>query len=272
MEVSRGMAENKFPDKGFCGAVPIKANRVIDSCSFKECIENLNVSVQFPESTAISAVRINCVTISDVDVVATPVTFNKGFYSLNITYTVTLNICATNAATTPSSMVLVQGTASFSKTMILYGGCETAKTICTNDDAETVQPCGCCSGTPNVCVQSIDPMVLSYTFTPSQNIPVLTVTLGVMSIVEVTRPVTILVPTYPYSIPCKPCNTQAEDDVCSVFDRIQFPAGEFTNNNFDIPDCNSVNWQSCKGCKCSKSDFMSADFGKPPVPPESDSE
>lgn len=59
--------------------------------------------------------------------------------------------------------------------------------------------------------------------------PVRTVimTLGLFSVVELFRPVTILVPTYEYTIPAKECHADTESP-CAVFDKIRFPAEEFT--------------------------------------------
>ncbi|MCD8219361.1 MAG: hypothetical protein LUC50_03175 [Ruminococcus sp.] len=52
-------------------------------------------------------------------------------------------------------------------------------------------------------------------------------TLGLFSVVELFRLVTILVPTYEYTIPTKECHADTESS-CAVFDKIRFPAEEFT--------------------------------------------
>ena len=59
----------------------------------------------------------------------------------------------------------------------------------------------------------------------SSAIPIRTVimTLGLFSVVELFRPVTILVPTYEYTIPTKECRADTESP-CAVFDKIRFPA------------------------------------------------
>ena len=48
------------------------------------------------------------------------------------------------------------------------------------------------------------------------------VTLGLFSVVELTRPVTIMVPTLDYTIPRKDCCSDS-DSPCEVFDKLKFP-------------------------------------------------
>ena len=52
-------------------------------------------------------------------------------------------------------------------------------------------------------------------------------TLGLFSVVELTRPVTIMVPCYEYSIPKKECRCE-RDTPCDIFDKIKFPTEEFS--------------------------------------------
>ena len=51
-------------------------------------------------------------------------------------------------------------------------------------------------------------------------------TLGLFSVVELTRPVTIMVSTHDYTIPKKECC--ADDTPCEIFEKIKFPTEEFS--------------------------------------------
>ena len=57
---------------------------------------------------------------------------------------------------------------------------------------------------------------------------VLAVSLGLFSIIQLSRPVSLIVPAYDYCIPCKDCSTAASSEApCDVFDRIEFPTEQF---------------------------------------------
>ena len=51
-------------------------------------------------------------------------------------------------------------------------------------------------------------------------------TLGIFSVVELTRPVTVNVAASPYTVPEKACAAET-DSPCEIFSRLQFPAEEF---------------------------------------------
>jgi hypothetical protein len=52
-------------------------------------------------------------------------------------------------------------------------------------------------------------------------------TLGVFSVVELTRPVTMTAAAYPYQVPTKTCSAESTDSPCEVFSRLNFPTEEF---------------------------------------------
>ena len=48
------------------------------------------------------------------------------------------------------------------------------------------------------------------------------------SIIQLSRPVSLIVPAYDYCIPCKDCSgSSASEAPCEVFDRIEFPTEQF---------------------------------------------
>ena len=80
-------------------------------------------------------------------------------------------------------------------------------------------------------------------------------TLGLFYVVELTRPVTIMVTTYNYTIPQKECCADMASP-CEIFDKIKFPVEEFSpsklenNNNCGCtyPAERSISQDDC-GCQ-----------------------
>ena len=60
-------------------------------------------------------------------------------------------------------------------------------------------------------------------------------TIGIFSIVQITREVQMLIPAYDYCIPEKECITTT-DSPCELFSRIEFPMNEFFPPRMDCED------------------------------------
>ena len=187
-----------------------------------------------------------------------PVTFNKGFYSVDITFFFKVTVAAYQSPA--ASPICVEGLATFSKKVILFGSDASVKTFSTEDCTAS-----CGNNNPIVNVQVIDPMILaSYvndchvtcpseqTFTPPETIAeqfegcfngftphrTVCVTLGLFSIVQLERQVQIMVPVYGFCMPDKQCDaTDNTDDPCELFSKISFPTDEFFPPKLsDMPD------------------------------------
>lgn len=90
--------------------VPIKVNRVFDSCSDRDCFSNVQILMdggELPEN--IMLVKSRCVRVSDICMNIEPVPFNRGFYSIDLTYTFRVELMAYERSC--SSPVLLTGTA-----------------------------------------------------------------------------------------------------------------------------------------------------------------
>ena len=75
--------------------VPIKVNRVFDSCSDRDCFSNIQILMDggaLPEN--ITMVKSRCVRVSDICMNIEPVPFNRGFYSIDLTYTFRIEFMA----------------------------------------------------------------------------------------------------------------------------------------------------------------------------------
>ncbi|MBQ8377920.1 MAG: hypothetical protein IJX42_02170, partial [Oscillospiraceae bacterium] len=75
------------------------------------------------------------------------------------------------------------------------------------------------------------------------------VTIGMFSIVQLSRPVPLLIPAYDYCVPEKECVTNTESP-CELFERIDFPTREFFPQGLDDNncDCGCGNTPDCSDC------------------------
>lgn len=218
-----------------CEGVPVRVNRVFDSCSDKDCLAEIPVTIcSGAISSNINIVRSRAASVENVSISVEPVPFNKGFYSIDITFTFCLEILGyENSKCAP---IILQGTAYASKNCILYGSESSVKTF---TDSET-----CCSLTnntpcragnpPTASVSVLEPVILetnicrnSSNINDQNSAPQITVTLGLFSVIELSRPVTIMVPTLDYTIPHKQCCNES-DSPCEVFEKLKFPEEEFS--------------------------------------------
>ncbi|MEG2597382.1 MAG: hypothetical protein RR977_03055, partial [Oscillospiraceae bacterium] len=148
----------------FKEAVCINAGRIYDSCSDKDCLEDLRVYFTDCTQPIIDAAHnIKCrkVEILNVFMDVENVPFNKGFYSVDMTYyfLVTLDTYASQICT-PNT---VQGLATFSKKVILYGSEGNVKNFSSNAICKepSDDDCAIPSNVPTAHVQVVDPICLS---------------------------------------------------------------------------------------------------------------
>ncbi len=239
----------------FKEAVCVNAQRIYDSCSDKDCLEDLQV--YFSDQTqpiinkAVSVktkkVKILCV---NVDVEAVP--FNKGFYSVDMTFYFLVEVAA--AMTPGGAPVTVCGIATFNKKVILYGSEANSKYFSSRSCGN-----GCCvsedaAALPEAVVQTVDPVVLASRFCECaeknccpgfciphcscqccelcgdfEDVPAsreLYITIGLFTIVQLQRPVAMMIPAYDFCIPDKESEFSTGDP-CEMFRKIQFPMADF---------------------------------------------
>ncbi|MBP0989391.1 MAG: hypothetical protein IK134_01745 [Oscillospiraceae bacterium] len=229
---------NELPNAERISAVPVRLDRVFDSCSDKDCITNLQVMLENgaelpPQYTS---VKTRCVSIDDICMSVEPIPFNRGYYTVDITYTFGVELlCYARNCEAPA---VLRGMASASKSVILYGSESSTKTFFSTG-ARIGDTDRCCDtvNLPTACCQCVDPIaletrisVLPPVIPPDGAPPVprraVVLTLGVFSVVELTRPVTMSAAAYPYQVPTKTCSGDT-DSPCEVFSRLNFPTEEF---------------------------------------------
>lgn len=232
--------------------VCIDARRVYDSCGDKDCLTDLPVFLCEADQTLVDNavnVRIRNADVMNVMLDIEPVPFNRGFYSIDITFffSVTLDVfCSPNIA--PKQ---VEGLCISDKKVILYGSegnvrvfssdmtaddydcqnrpvrslptasVQVAKPIALAVNIRDKKPCHkVCHKIPNSVLQRIGGDI------SDKGERVVLATLGVFSIVQLSRNVQMLIPSYDFCIPEKRCESST-DSPCETFSRLDFPTDEF---------------------------------------------
>lgn len=251
------MPDNPIKDTGerrIKEAVCIDTKRIFDSCVSKDCLEDLRVTF-FSRSQCLidEAVTIKCrdCRIEAVSIDVEEVPFNRGFYSVDITFYFKLCFDTYSApCTTPQVAV---GFAQFNKKCILYGSGGDVKVFVSNPCSEAYDcPEAPQYTNPTAKVQAVDPVVLSTEIIDCCDCPVslctsfpqsilksvddampccnasraVLVTLGLFSIVQMERDSQILIPAYDYCIPDRECTCNTSNP-CETFQSIDFPVDEF---------------------------------------------
>lgn len=240
-------------------AVSVNTRKIFDSCRDKDCVDDLRV---FPTVTSQSyienalSIRPKQAELLYVDVHVEPVTFNRGYYTVDATYFYRIS-----GETFPSGQT-VTGLAVFDKRVMLFGSVGSVKSF----SSDSILPVADIDDLPVAVVNSVDPICLHCRLSDSvclmptemeqRSIPapitaafpeplILTdtsrrwfATVGQFSIIRLERDTQLLMPAYDYSMPDKECpGTVTEDDPCSLFSRIRFPMDEFfPPNSINEPD------------------------------------
>ncbi len=250
-----------YPSDKIKEAVCINASRIYDSCSDKDCLEDLPVLLTKPGQCMIDKaanVRLNDVSVCNVSTGLQPVPFHKGFYAVDMTFYFDVNLdvfMAPNALPMP-----VKGLAVFSKRAVLFGSDGSVKIFssdCNAEGGDSVNaPTRNC---PKAIVQIAEPIPLSARLidrkAPPQMPPFripesivrryggefssneaekqVLVSVGIFTIVQLERNVQMLIPAYDFCIPHKECVSSSEDP-CELFSSIDFPTSEFFPSNLPL--------------------------------------
>ena len=225
-----GSGQNRFKE-----AVCIEAGRIFDSCSDKDCLEDLQVFFTAQGQAIIdqsTLIKCKSAEVLDVFLAVEPVAFNKGFYAVDITFFFRVNFSA--YASPVSTPVNVRGLAYHSKKVILYGSEGSVKTFCSGERRIPIDQ-RAFSNLPVACVKAVDPITLgsrivdcvpSYieplgavpeevalafdgdlVVAPGEGSKTVLVTIGLFTIVTLQRDVQLMIPAYDYVLPEKDCIT-----------------------------------------------------------------
>lgn len=261
-------------------AVCVHTRKIFDSCKDKDCIEDLRVyptrGCQEVIDRAVS-VKAGCAELLYAYIDVEPVTFNRGFYTVDVRYFYRITADAFVGAARP---VEVTGLAVFDKRVILFGSEGSAKVFSSKVNVKGGDIQGLPgTTTPTAVVESVDPIILGMKLVdvcqcrhsdccceippavcacfPEElvtggDVHRLYVTLGQFSIIRLERDTQLLMPAYDYCMPEKDCDCGCDcrqEDPCELFRKVQFPVGEFfPPNHCAAPK--SVDYQDVRGGCC----------------------
>lgn len=244
-------------DRGIKEAVCIDTNRVYDSCADKDCLSDLRLLFTNRAQEVIdkaTSIRVRGAEVINTIINVDPVQFNRGCYSVDITYFFRVYVDVCVGVGIPAQTVT--GLTTFSKKCILFGSEGNVKVFTSDSKGDSCGPLlGYNSTAPRAKVQVVDPITLDARLCnlnecrcpcsmPEGGIPecvcgafdgefdhhegknAVIVTLGLFTIVQLERDVQMLIPAYDFCVPSKECSIDSPDP-CDSFKRIKFPVDEF---------------------------------------------
>nr|WP_325194408.1 hypothetical protein [uncultured Oscillibacter sp.] len=261
---------------GIREAVCIHTRKIYDSCRDKDCIEDLRFYPKMQYVDVINralSVKGGSARLLYVYVDVEPVSFNRGFYTVDMRFFYSVTLQAYLSCPAP---VTVEGLCVFDKRAILFGSEGNAKIF--SSEMRTGEPDMQMmrrANAPIAVVEAVDPIVLDTRImdccgkrdcdcdlceVPSfvnscfngelssgDDNRRIYVTLGQFSIVRLERDSQLLVPVYDYCMPDKECScgSGGTEDPCGIFRNISFPVGEFfPPNTVRMPE----NYEDAKSC------------------------
>lgn len=263
---------------GIREAVCIHTRKIYDSCRDKDCIEDLRFYPKMPYVDVINraqSVKGGSATLLHVYVDVEPVSFNRGFYTVDMRFFYSVSLQAYLSSPVP---VTVEGLCVFDKRVLLFGSEGNAKIFSSElrtgePDVQMMRR----ANAPVAVVEAVDPIVLDARILDSCakrdydcdlcEVPTFVnncfdgelssgddsrriyITLGQFSIVRLERDSQLLIPVYDYCMPEKECSCgsgmNCNEDPCSIFRNISFPVGEFFPPNTVQTSENCENGRSC---------------------------
>ncbi|MDD6159659.1 MAG: hypothetical protein PUB51_00810 [Oscillospiraceae bacterium] len=262
---------------GIREAVCIHTRKIFDSCRDKDCVENL----RFYPAAGCQAIIDRAISLKAgkaellyVYIDVEPVSFNRGFYTVDVRYFYKVSADAFIGASRPMAIC---GLTVYDKRAILFGSEGSAKVFSSNMAAYDLdQQSLPGANLPIAVVEAVDPLILGIKLVdPGDKCPCcccgcepsdvpagiaacfpegleqggegrrVYVTLGQFSIIRLERDSQLLIPAYDYCVPQKECPGSCEEDPCSVFRRVQFPMEEFFPPNTTKPP---ERYQEAKSC------------------------
>ena len=243
--------------EGIREAVCIHTKKIYDSCRDKDCIEDLRFYPKLQCADIVNralSVKGGSARLLHVYVDVEPVTFNRGFYTVDMRFFYAVTLQAYLSCPVP---VTVEGLCVFDKRVILFGSEGNAKIFSSElrtgePDVQLMRR----SNLPIAVVEAVDPIVLDAKLVENScrrdcdcdlcEVPSFVnscfggelssgddsrriyVTLGQFSLVRLERDTQLLIPVFDYCMPEKECSCgSTSEDPCCLFRNIRFPVNEF---------------------------------------------
>lgn len=235
-------------------SVSVHTRKIYDSCRDKDCVEDLRLYLTSDSQRAVEgavSVRARSARLLYADIDVDEVTFNRGYYSVDIRYFYRIQGEAFTLVGKPAE---ISGLAVFDKRVILFGSEGSAKIFTSRAEPGAADGVAGESNLPTAIVEAVDPIVLAMKlvdapdnrcdFGVSEIPPQISgsfggelvfdssgrrvyVTLGQFSIIRLERDSQLLIQGCDYFVPDKECLGSGDDDACTLFSRIHFPVDEF---------------------------------------------
>jgi len=257
-------------------AVCVQVEKVYDHCREKDCVEDAVVDfVEDVQCLIDKAVKVKVKDAEVVKVLADldEVPFKRGFFTVNIRYKIKVKVefCFRGQFGQLEVSDPKVGFVWFSKTVILFGS-EGQVKIFSASDTDMCGPssesdgCGALmqqDNKPNVTVEVAEPLVLNARIKrkrchhhhigpmsiedneefegfvegggimPTRRV---VVTIGIFSIIKLTRLVQLLIPAFNFCFPTQECVSSTDENPCELFETIDFPFDQFFPPQiFDFP-------------------------------------
>lgn len=275
--MSREITPGPIVNGGNCikEAVCIHTDKVYDSCRDKECIDDLRVYFPICYQNIVdnaANVKLNSCEIIYVHTDVEPLSFNQGYYTINIRFFFRVSLDAYVDLVRPKR---IEGLAIYEKKVVLFGSEGKAKvfqSLYKYQDEDTQLAAK--SNLPKAVVEVVDPVPLNArivekcprsccdlydiaqtpeficncfedVFANPETDKRVFITIGLFSITKLERNVQLLIPVYDFCIPNTECVSASPANPCELFDSIQFPVDDFYppqkhdffNNNNNSQNC-----------------------------------
>lgn len=263
--------------------VCIEAARVLDSCRDRDCFEDVKVFLGDFGSDIIersSNIRVKDACVTNANISLDPIAFNRGFFAVNAR--LYIKICFEACVGCDRSREF-EGIAVVDKKAVLYGGDNNItvfKTSQADSFCSCVPLCSCSGNLPTATIELAEPIILSVGVYEKEKHPCccvcccadipeeiyskvegclseedsserfVAVSIGLFSVVKITRNAQYLINATEYCVPDKECVSAEEDSPCSIFKTMAFPIGEFCSSGStgcDVPPFTKERKCSCNG-------------------------
>lgn len=233
-------------------AVCVHTRKVYDSCRDKDCLQDLRVYLtRCSQAVLESAINVKPRSAellwASVDV--EPITFNRGYYTVDVRYFYRIDADAYTGMGRPTP---ISGIATFDKRTILFGSEGSARIFSSQYAGGEEAPSLERTNLPIASVEVVEPVILGTKILEGEGVGEcspcqipeqvcacfnddimisdegrkLYATLGQFSIIRLERDVQLLMPAYDICMPEKSCPGSAEDP-CELFQKIKFPVDQF---------------------------------------------
>ena len=244
---------------GIREAVCVHTRKIMDACRDKDCIEDLRLYLTQSSQCAVDraiSVKAGKAELLFVATDVEPISFNRGFYTVDVRYFYRVTADAFVGAARP---VEICGLAVFDKRVILFGGEGCSKTFSSEMRLDGMDQQNMPKiNQPSAVVEAVDPLVLGLKLVDPcdcqpcgcelTDVPPcicgcfdgdlcftgegrrLFVSLGQFSLIRLERDTQLLIPVYDYCMPEKECTCdggQCEEDPCEIFRHVKFPVDQF---------------------------------------------